>query len=486
MILRVDPASCAHAPPAQEYRYYILARARWRHARTRDRMRALILVRAAACCALILAAAAVVKTDGNQWRRPQRPLATSRGWSTTGCPCSNASLCAPIQRPGPEKVYAFHVDASTNGSNADWRSFDWSQISTLCLYGSLSPELLCHAHAHGVRITLGDGGTGYDFTDKAAHAWINRTVERVQSMHVDGINIDLEINNCSGRIGNCDNPDGWSSEAMANLTRHTAALTTALHAAVPGSHVSFDTPSLGLYEEGADGRGCGYMYGRNYDFKGLADAADFLLVMDYDSNDPALNGTFNKTGQYNGGYNPWRWPGKGPFASSGQGYANAGLGVIAQGVECYRKLGVPTSKLVMAFPWYSYNYQCEDRGAGELPPPVGAADDDWCRVVNASIINIDGAESVAIRQRIMADAIGGVRWNNKTGTPYLYYKAVPGAWDAGRIHRLDFDNPHSLALKAAYAKSVGARGVGAWTCDIIDYSNTALATAYWDSFKAFT
>ena len=44
----------------------------------------------------------------------------------------------------------------------------------------------------------------------------------------------------------------------------------------------------------------------------LAEAADFLLVMDYDSNDPPLNTT-------QPGYNPWRWPGKGPMEAKGLG-----------------------------------------------------------------------------------------------------------------------------------------------------------------------
>ena len=60
-------------------------------------------------------------------------------------------------------------------------------------------------------------------------------------------------------IGNCDNPSGWSKPAMANLTRAVSRATTALHAAVPGSHVSLCTASLGLFEEGAGGRGCGWM-----------------------------------------------------------------------------------------------------------------------------------------------------------------------------------------------------------------------------------
>jgi hypothetical protein len=303
--------------------------------------------------------------------RRRQGLQSRAGWTGGGCPCANASLCDPIQRTGAEKVFAFHVDGSPNGSLADWKKFDWSQITTLCLYGTLSPELLCHAHAHGARITLGDGGTGKDFTDAAVDAWVNRTVQHVQSLFVDGINIDLEASNCT-HIGNCDNPTGWSKEAMANLTRATAKVTVALHKHVPGSQVSFDTPSLGMYEEGAGGRGCGFMYGRNYDFKGLAHASDLLLSMDYDSNDPELGAD---------PYNPWRWPGKGVMAATGRGYAQAGMPVVKAGIECYAKLGVPASKLVLAFPWYAYDYQCQETAD---PPPADAAEVvDWCHVTNA-------------------------------------------------------------------------------------------------------
>ena len=41
-------------------------------------------------------------------------------------------------------------------------------------------------------------------------------------------------------------------------------------------------PSEGMLQDG----GCGNQYGRTYDYKALADVVDFLVVMDYDSNDP--------------------------------------------------------------------------------------------------------------------------------------------------------------------------------------------------------
>ena len=151
---------------------------------------------------------------------------------------------------------------------------------------------------------------------------------------------------------------------------------------------------------------------------------------------------------------------------------------------------MPPSKLILAFPWYSYNYQCAEKGQPPSPGTVSNADDDqynnWCHVTNASILNLFGGPQVAERKAILAGAIGGVRWSNATGTPYLYYRAPTAAWDAGTMHRLDYDNPASLRLKAAFAKQVGAHGVGMWTADLIDYSDPVLVKEFWEAFRPFT
>ena len=139
----------------------------------------------------------------------------------------------------------------------------------------------------------------------------------------------------------------------------------------------------------------------------------------------------------------------------------------------------------MAFPWYAYDYQCAETGD---PPPSGSTSiDTWCHVTNASVFNFFGGGVEATKRKtILASAIGGVRWSNATGTPYIYYRAARGAWDAGVVHRLDYDNPASLRLKSAYAKQVGARGVGMWTADLIDYSDAALVREFWEAFRPFT
>ena len=104
-----------------------------------------------------------------------------------GCPCQNASLCKPVTRTGPEKVYAFTigsisycVDCPGFKPRTTWRDYDWSQITTIGWQNwhspkwplhTLEPELLCHAHAMNVRVTLMPPptvwGSPANWTDKA-------------------------------------------------------------------------------------------------------------------------------------------------------------------------------------------------------------------------------------------------------------------------------------------------------------------------------
>lgn len=39
------------------------------------------------------------------------------------------------------------------GSKA-WKFYDWSQITTVVIFGKYDPELMCYAHSHGARVVL--------------------------------------------------------------------------------------------------------------------------------------------------------------------------------------------------------------------------------------------------------------------------------------------------------------------------------------------
>ena len=331
------------------------------------------------------------------------------GWSGGGCPCSEPKLCEPITKPrSQEDVYAFHTTGNTS-----WQHYDWSQITTVCVFGAVDPQLLCKAHSVGARVTLGSGGPpkGSWNSTAAVGGWVAAGVARVKAAKADGLNLDVEIAQ--------DDP-----QQLAGLTPACKQMADAMHSAQPGSHVTFDTPS-----EGETGKGqskCGDMYGRDYDYKALAEALDFFVVMDYDSNDahdavvqpiayePAgshpyiyttraqaaaacaadgdrrlcskaeLKGfercAYGWTSDWNGywmasakkgcenaGFNPnGTTPHQGPAGAYCCGgdvspvcptcfFANAALPVVKNGVECYAKLGVPPAKLVLAFPWCECN-----------------------------------------------------------------------------------------------------------------------------------
>ena len=49
-----------------------------------------------------------------------------------------------------------------------------------------------------------------------------------------------------------------------------------------------------------------------------------------------------------------------------------------------------------------------------------------------------------------------------------------------------YENNRSLAAKHAYAREVGAHGVGMWTANNLNYDNQSQYRAIWESLKSFT
>ena len=38
--------------------------------------------------------------------------------------------------------------------NKTWKFYDWSQITTVVIFGKYDPELMCYAHSRGARVVL--------------------------------------------------------------------------------------------------------------------------------------------------------------------------------------------------------------------------------------------------------------------------------------------------------------------------------------------
>lgn len=135
---------------------------------------------------------------------------------TQPCPCSSAALCRPVNgttfehRDGTlsieqQGVYVMHdgFTAPHPGAPDDtyiWSRYDWEQVTTIAVFGVLSAELYCHAHAHGVRVTFGYNRAPWE--TNFTHVWQNASlVEAYAQEHAaftlstrtDGWSLDMEV-----------------------------------------------------------------------------------------------------------------------------------------------------------------------------------------------------------------------------------------------------------------------------------------------------
>jgi len=134
-----------------------------------------------------------------------------------------------------------------------WQYFNWTITTTVAVFaGPVDPQLMCTAHSHGARVTI---GTYFDVNQlgnmTAEWQWINSTIAGLQTAYLDGINLDIE---------------GYSGMAEP-LVAFTERVGVALRAAIPTAQLSFDTT---IFPESMDGY---------YGFSGLAAACDFLVPM---------------------------------------------------------------------------------------------------------------------------------------------------------------------------------------------------------------
>ena len=137
------------------------------------------------------------------------------------CPCADASLCQPLQTDRRHEKVAFMV------SSANWRSYDYSQLTTIVLCTQeIDPQLLCLAHSQHVRLVW---LANYDVRQlnnvTARTEWIQKQIERVETSYTDGLNLDMEDELADG------------SEAAQHYTQLVRELSDAIHIRIPGSMV---------------------------------------------------------------------------------------------------------------------------------------------------------------------------------------------------------------------------------------------------------
>lgn len=326
------------------------------------------------------------------------------------CPCQDPALCQPIRHHPDFEVFVFHVGDKT------WKSYDWSQITTVVLFNNYDPELMCYAHSKGARVVLkGDVSVKAIINPTFRASWIAQQVDLSKRQYMDGINIDIEQEMSSS------SPE---HNALTALVKETV---DAFHREIEGSQVTFDFNWTPKYT------------GRRYNYFEIANACDFVFVMSYDEHSLVWADC---------------------IAGSNAPYTDT-----LTAYDDYIKMGISPKKLVMGVPWYGYDYTCltlsEANVCTTAKPPYKKGP-------------CVGAKSYQVPYKIIMkqvnSSISGIQWDKDQKAPYYNYKD-----DAGRIHQVWYDNPQSISLKAAYIQRRGLRGIGMWHANCLDYSGDAVA-----------
>ena len=290
----------------------------------------------------------------------------------------------------------------------------------------IDPNLVCHAHAQGVRVVRSapfptQNRTALLSDPKVRAAWVAVWMGRIKAQGIDGLTLDIE----------------QYTGLPAPLTALVTELYTAMKAHNPHLQLSF---ALGIFPDGQ---------ASSYNHADLSKVLDFIIPMCYDE--------------------PW---------GSKVAAANAPLASLKAGVAQYAKRGVSASKLVMGLPWYGWDYPCTTNSSttstsGGLAPcnvsaPPGRDWYGWATQVGyADIVTT-----------LHSPAVSGVEHtDNATVTRWFEYAKPGGAGvaDAGR-HQLWFDDPTTLEVKYAACKEMGLRGVGFWTAN---FAGTAQGPPMW-------
>lgn len=351
--------------------------------------------------------------------------------ASVSCPCEDELLCLPLEEARRRNASASHVKEYLRKSERKevfafvlkcdiniWSKFDWTRLTTVALAGFYEADLVCHAHRNGVKVVkLGDIPTSDLPNPEARSDWVKLQASDVALKFMDGINIDYEdaIENGSSE-----------QEGLTSLVKETAEV---FHQVLPGSQVSFD---VAWNAGGVDGR--------FYDYKEIGNYSDLLFIMAYDEQSQI-------------------------FDQPCSARPNSGVYKTSAGIKSYLDLGIPPEKLILGVPWYGYDYPC-----------LELLEDGTCLIKEvpfrgANCSDAAGKEypysyMIATRKKYQAE----YHWDKNTLTPYYSFKD-----ESSQYRQMRYDDARSLVYKYVLAVASGLRGVGMWTANFLDYSDSSTA-----------
>jgi len=325
------------------------------------------------------------------------------------CPCGQKSLCDPVSRSYEREIFGFVLSPS----DEFWDWLPWDGLTTIA-WAPVNDKVLCKAHSKGVRLIQGAGVTENAWSADPAvrQIWIEQTFAKVEKAHMDGITFDYESPLA---------PDDPKVEYYVQLVNETARY---FHERNPNYQISV---CAAWSPHDIDGRA--------YDYVGLAEAADLLYVMDYDTKSQVFDRCL-----------------AGP---------NSPSSTAKHGLEEYIRYGVPAKKLILGVPWYGYNYTCTDGMESYKSKFCPIANHPWrgtnCSDAVGNEVNYGKIMKIVNSGSILTDPL-----KDDSGGVFFNYRCSPSS---SSICQMWFDNPWSLSVKYSIAKDLGIRGVGPYRFD---------------------
>ena len=364
--------------------------------------------------------------------------------SASSCSCSDSSLCKPLDgNGGRSEFFGFSL------TSKNWKKgYDFSRLTTIAW--NTDPELVCAAHAHKTRVVMNAGGAPVNGTESERAKWIDEQVATAQAGYLDGINFDFE-----GAVAGPGRNDPLNGRYVA-LLKETAE---AFHTRVGNNTVVSVDVAWSPYN----------IDGRAYNYADIAEAADLLFVMAYDTRSQIYHQSLAA--------------------------ANTPIGISTLGIRNYLDIGVPPEKLVLGLPWYGYNYTC-NQGPSAVPESEWRQTSKICPIAcvpfrGAPCSDAAGREvgfsTIAEILRGENDVFSVVPSTEKyfdevMQSPFFNFVRRDGL---GSTYQMRYDSPASIKAKVKAARDMveaypglsGRKlaGFGVWELDQLAYVNASSA-----------
>lgn len=274
-------------------------------------------------------------------------------------------------------------------------------------------EVFTKAHAHGTRVVLTiTQMDNYSInsvmeSEEAQANVIDQTVSEVEKRGIDGINVDFEYTGDPG------------PEYRNRFTNFVKNITEEMHRRVPSSRVTVSVYAGSVRDP------------KIYDIQALANVSDGIFMMAYDF---APSGADNAI----------------PTAPL-HGYKEGKYWYdIATAVDDFLAV-MPSEKLILGVPWYSYNYAVYEPKI-KAPTFWNGVAQTYAAVQDNINANVPGIS----QYKTGWDEAGKVAWKS-------YYDENYGTW---RI--VFFEDVRSLGYKFDFAKNKNLGGVGIWALGFED------------------